>query len=97
MYKPRYLQTTPSLIFCWGLNWLFLGRGGDFIVPQGIECVFVVCVMSIILFCLSVRCVQLDFEFVLFVPSYVCMLGVLIFVARVDQMVCVSAPLKPLP
>ena len=49
--------------------------------------------MSIILFCLSVRCVQLDFEFVLFVPSSVCMLSVLICVAsvRVDQMVCVSA------
>ena len=33
---------------------------------------------------------QLDFEFVLFVPSSVCMLSVLICVARVDQMVCVS-------
>ena len=40
---------------------------------------------------------QLDFEFVLFVPSSVCMLSVLICVARVDQMVCGSAPLKPLP
>ena len=40
---------------------------------------------------------QLDFEFVLFVPSSVCMLSVLICVARVDQMVCVSTTLKPLP